>query len=156
MIESITIADVATYASTPQALDRLSKFTYIFGANATGKTTISRIIANEGAFPSCSVAWRGGTRLQPMVYNQDFVEHNFNQTKELKGIFTLGEHNIDTLERIGSAKTELDGRTTKIETLTHTLQGDDGQGGKRGELATLETNFKNKCWTQKQKHDGKL
>ena len=156
MIESIHIAGIATYASTPETLCDLSTFNFIFGANATGKTTVSRVIANEGSFPTCKVSWKGGTKLQPMVYNRDFVEMNFNQSAELKGVFTLGEKNSDTINKIAAAKIELDTITKKIENLNQGLHGVDGIGGKIGELATLETELKNKCWTQKQKHDAKL
>jgi DNA repair exonuclease SbcCD ATPase subunit len=45
MIESISISNVATYASTPEQLDGLSQFNFLFGSNGTGKTTISRLIA---------------------------------------------------------------------------------------------------------------
>lgn len=156
MIESITIASVATYASTPETLSGLSQFNYLFGSNATGKTTVSRIIADEARFPTCNVTWKGGTKLQPMVYNLDFVERNFTQSAELKGVFTLGEKQVDTLAKIATAKEELDAITTKIENLTQGLQGIDGTGGKKGELAALEAEFKDKCWAQKKKHDLKL
>lgn len=48
------------------------------------------------------------------------------------------------------------GITTKLETLTQGLQGVDGTGGKKGELATLDTDLKEKCWAKKQMHDAKL
>lgn len=156
MIESITIANVATFAITPEALNGLSQFNYLFGSNGTGKTTVSRVIADETKFPTCNVTWKAGTKLQPLVYNHDFVERNFNQSAELKGVFTLGEKQLDTLAKIAAAKGELDALTTKIETLTQGLQGADGNGGKKGELATLESGLKDKCWAQKQKHDAKL
>ncbi|MGE3780023.1 MAG: AAA family ATPase, partial [Pirellulaceae bacterium] len=156
MIESITIANVATYDITPQVLNDLSQFTFIFGSNATGKTTVSRVIADEAKFPECKVTWKAGTKLQPLVYNNDFVERNFTQSAELKGVFTLGEKQLDTLSKIAAAKGELDALTTKIEILTQSLQGADGGGGKRGELATLEGGLKDKCWALKQKHDAKL
>ncbi|MDD2893387.1 MAG: AAA family ATPase [Halothiobacillaceae bacterium] len=157
MIESITISSVATYSTTtPERLDGLSKFNFFFGANGTGKTTVSRVIADETKFPTCNVTWKAGTKLQPLVYNHDFVERNFNQSSELKGVFTLGEKQVDTLTEIATAKGELDALTTKIETLTQSLQGADGNGGKKGELATLEAGLKNKCWAQKQKRDAKL
>jgi len=156
MIESITIASVATYASNPETLSGLSQFNYLFGSNATGKTTVSRIIADEEKFPTCNVTWKGGTKLQPMVYNLDFVERNFTQSAELKGVFTLGEKQLDTLAKIATAKRELDALTQKIENLNQGLQGVDGTGGKKGELAVLESEFKNTCWAQKQKHDAKL
>jgi wobble nucleotide-excising tRNase len=156
MIESIQIAGIATFANDPENLCDLSTFNFVYGANATGKTTVSRVIANEGSFPSCKVIWKGGTRLQPMVYNWDFVETNFNQSAELKGVFTLGEKNVDTIKKIAAAKIELDTITKKIENLNQGLHGEDGTGGKKGELAALETELKHKCWAQKQKHDAKL
>lgn len=156
MIESITISEVATFGLGPEKLDGLSQFNFLFGSNGTGKTTVSRVIADEAKYPTCSVHWKGGTKLQPLVYNHDFVERNFTQSTELKGVFTLGEKQADTLAKIASAKSELDALTTKIETLTLGLQGADGTGGKKGELAVLEAGFKDKCWAQKQKHDAKL
>ncbi|MEL0587516.1 MAG: AAA family ATPase, partial [Candidatus Thiodiazotropha sp. (ex. Lucinoma kazani)] len=100
--------------------------------------------------------WRGGTKLQTMVYNHDFVERNFNQSAELKGVFTLGEKQVDTLTKIETMKAELDTLTAKIENLTNTLEGADGAGSKKAELSNLETAIKDKCWVQKQKHDDKL
>lgn len=156
MIDDITIATVATFGTPPESLNGLSQFNYVFGSNGTGKTTISRVIADEAEFPTCKVTWNGGTKLQPMVYNRDFVERNFTQSAELKGVFTLGEEQVDTLAKIAAAKVDLDRLTNKIETLTLGLQGEDGAGGKKGELATLEARLKDKCWVQKQEHDVKL
>ena len=156
MIESITISNVATFAASPEALNGLSQFNFLFGSNGTGKTTVSRVIADEAKFPTCNVSWKAGTKLQSLVYNHDFVERNFNQSAELKGVFTLGEKQVDTLTKISTAKGELDALKAKIETLTQGLQGADGNGGKKGELATLEAGLKDKCWAQKQKHDAKL
>ena len=156
MIESISISNVATYATTPEQLYGLSRFNYLFGSNGTGKTTVSRVIADEAKYPTCNVTWKGGTKLQPLVYNHDFVERNFNQSAELKGVFTLGEKQLDTLDKIAAARAELDALTTRVETLTLGLQGADGTGGKKGDLATLDAELKDKCWAQKQKHDAKL
>ena len=156
MIELIKIADIATYSGAPESLCDLSMFNFIFGGNATGKTTVSRVIANEDNFPSCEVSWKGGTKLQPMVYNKDFIDLNFNQSDELRGVFTLGERNVETINKIAEAKVDLDAITKKIETLNRSLQGDDGIGGRKGDLASLEIELKNKCWAQKQKHDAKL
>jgi len=156
MIESMTIASIATFGPASEVLRDLSKFNFLFGANGSGKTTISRVIADETKFPTCDVVWKAGTKLQPLVYNHDFVERNFNQSAELKGVFTLGEKQLDTLAKIAAAKVEYDALTTKIENLAQGLQGADGKGGKKGELATLEAEFKEKCWAQKQKHDANL
>jgi wobble nucleotide-excising tRNase len=103
MIDSITIAGIATFGNTPEALNRLSQVNFVFGSNGTGKTTISRVIAEESNFPTCKVQWKGGTKLQPMVYNRDFVERNFNQSAELKGVFTLGEKQVDNYLKVFKA-----------------------------------------------------
>lgn len=156
MIESITISSIATFGTTPEQFNALSQFNFLFGSNGSGKTTVSRVIADEAKHPSCKVTWRAGTKLQPLVYNHDFVERNFNQSTELKGVFTLGEKQLDTLAKIATSKAALDALRTKIETLSQVLQGADGNGGKKGELAALEAGLKDKCWAQKQKHDAKL
>ena len=156
VIDEISIAGIATFIVQPEKLDALSQFNYLFGSNGTGKTTISRVIADEDSFPTCKVRWKGGTKLQSMVYNRDFVERNFNQSAELKGVFTLGEKQVDTLAKIDAAKEEQDALTAKIEDLNQTLQGADGSGGKKAELFELENALKEKCWAQKQIHDEKL
>lgn len=156
MIESIQIKETASFGITPEVLTGLSQINFIFGANGTGKTTISRVIADESRIPSCSVVWRGDTKMETLVYNRDFVDRNFGQSSELKGIFTLGEKDKSTLDKITAAKGELDGLVGKIQQYTRTLQGDDGNGGKKGELAVLQTGFEEQCWALKVKHDLKL
>jgi wobble nucleotide-excising tRNase len=156
MIESIRIAGIATYGNVPEIISDLSTFNFFFGSNGSGKTTITRVIADEGRFPTCCVTWKGGTKLQAMVYNRDFVEHNFNQSNELKGIFTLGEKNIEILNKIATAKDDLDILTEKVKNLNANLRGENGVGGKQSELATLNEEFKNKCWFVYTKHKAKL
>ena len=157
MIEEIKIKSVATYdGPTPEKLSDLKKVNFMYGSNGTGKTTIARVIANEAVCPCCTVKWRGGVPLETMVYNRDFIENNFNQSDELKGIFTLGEKDKETLDKIDSAKKELDSKTESITALSNNLTGEDGYGGKIGELETLESDFEESCWELKQKHDTKL
>ena len=47
MIESIHIAKTATFGDAPQAMIGLKMFNYICGSNGSGKTTISRVIADR-------------------------------------------------------------------------------------------------------------
>ncbi len=155
MIESIRIAGVASYSQTPEFLTGLSRFNFLYGSNGSGKTTISRVISDDAGFPACSVTW-SGMKLQTLVYNRDFVTRNFSQSSELKGIFTLGEKNIESIRKIASAKGELDGITKRIDNLHFVLHGKDGSGGKMAELATLDENFKERCWSVYKKHKDKL
>lgn len=156
MIESIQIKGVATYGDTSEQLSGLSKFNFLYGSNGSGKTTITRVVADEGGFPACSVTWKGGTKLQALVYNRDFVAKNFSPSTELKGIFTLGEKNVDTLNNIAAGKSELDAITKRIENLNLGLLGENGAGGKKDELASLDEQFKNRCWSAYTKHKAKL
>jgi wobble nucleotide-excising tRNase len=161
MIESISISNKANFGNTPEVLGSLSKINFIFGGNGSGKTTISRIIANENeashfddSFHSCLVTWRNGAKLQSMVYNSDFIERNFTLSSELKGVFTLGEQQVETLEKITSAKKEIDFITKKIEELIKELQGVDDSiiGGKKAELSKLEAEFVVQCWAKETKY----
>lgn len=151
MIEIIQIQNQASYGSPYETLSGLSKFNFIYGSNGSGKTTISRIIADESAFPGCRLVWRGNIGLEPLVYNRDFVENNFNQPQELKGIFTLGEKDIDILDKVKTAKEVLDSLKEDGLKLKKTLEGEDGKSGKKSELKELESDFEEKCWKLKQK-----
>jgi ABC-type molybdenum transport system ATPase subunit/photorepair protein PhrA len=56
MIESIKIEKgVASFCDDDAILDKLSSNNFIYGSNGSGKTTISRIIAEEHRYPGCSV-----------------------------------------------------------------------------------------------------
>ncbi|WP_429539969.1 AAA family ATPase [Pseudomonas fluorescens] len=153
MIKSLSIAKTATYGDAVQTLDGLARFNFLFGSNGAGKTTITRIITDPTSHPNCTLSWEKGAALEALVYNRDFVERNFNTAPRLKGIFTLGEHDIVNLEAIAEKKAELDEIAAKIENRTNTLHGADQKAGKKKELADLDIEIKDKCWAQKIKHE---
>lgn len=158
MIESICISKVATFQGDDQLIQNPSKFNFIFGCNGSGKTTISRVIADIKKYPSCKLIWKHGRDLEICVYNQDFVEENFHQSSKLKGVFTLGE-GVGIKEQIVAKKTELANIENKIGSLKSQINALDENGNKIGkniELLSLEEDLKNKCWEQKKKHDSKL
>jgi wobble nucleotide-excising tRNase len=157
MLKSISISKVATYGSEPAVLDNLSKLNFIFGSNGTGKTTISRVIAEpkKEQYYNCKITWDNDNELKALVYNRDFVDANF-KSNEIKGIFTLGENNIAIESKISEARSESESIRNEISRLKKTLNGDNGNGGKNGELKSLEELIENKCWEQKTKHDAKL
>ena len=156
MITRIHIKNTATYGQSAEEMDNLTKINFIYGSNGTGKTTISRIIANAAAHPDCAVTWRGGISLETLVYNRDFVERNFNQPDELKGVFTLGARDKETVAKIDAAKQELISIEESIRSLKTTLEGDGGNGGKIAELKQLEEEFAKECWELKSRYDSKF
>lgn len=152
MIGEIIINNVATYHSLASLSD-LRRINYIFGANGTGKTTISRVIAQAEGHTHCQLVWQGALPLDVMVYNRDFVERNFNQNNPLQGVFTLGENQVEAEREIANLQPLIDRARDQIATLNNQLDGVDGQSGKRKELADLEPDLRDKCWKQKQLHD---
>lgn len=157
MINSIHVAKTATYGNPQQSLTGLKTFNYIYGSNGSGKTTISRVVANPGdpAYANCNIDWKGGAPLDTFVYNRDFVAANFGLSP-IKGVFTLGKQSVEDAAALLLATAEVVRRTAEIMTLTTTLQGPGGFSGKRAELETLEQWLQQKCWSQKLKHDAKL
>ena len=156
MIDEIKIKNVATYGPTEEKLTNLKKINFLYGANATGKTTISRVIADESYCHGCIIKWKGEEKLETFVYNRDFIENNFNQSTELKGIFTLGEDDKNIISKISRAQNELNSIQSNIGTLKTTLEGEEGNKGKREDLAGLEGDFEKKCWDLERKHKNKF
>ncbi len=91
MIETISIKKVASYDNGGIQLNNLKKINFIYGANGSGKTTISNFAADQtnGEYSSCSLEWMHGQKLNSLVYNKKFRENNFGKGK-IEGVFTLG------------------------------------------------------------------
>lgn len=151
MLEEIEISKVATYGESPQRLHDLRQINFLFGTNGSGKTTISRVIAHPTEHQSCTLKWRGARPLETLVYNSDFVDRNL--TPQLRGIFTLGEGQNDTLEKIDAARAKVEELETQIGTLKTTLGADNHSSGKRAELRDLRGAFEEQCWKIKTTHD---
>ncbi len=92
MIKNIIIKNVATYDNIGVEVIDLKKVNFIYGANGSGKTTISNFLFNESEqkFNNCAIDWQNTIRLKTLVYNKEFRERNFGKGK-LSGVFTLGE-----------------------------------------------------------------
>ncbi len=149
MIDSISLANTASYSQTPQVLKELKCINYIFGANGTGKTTISRVIANYREYPACTVAWKDNTPLDSFVYNSDYVNRNFNQSVEIPGVFTLGQDSIELERKITELKNNLETARKDKARLLITLKGNDNTNGKTNELAQVQEAFRKACWNSK-------
>lgn len=152
MLEEVRIDDVATYRGLPQTLGGLRPVNFVFGTNGSGKTTISRVIANPEAFPSCGVTWRKAQALQHLVYNSDFATQNY--VARLKGIFTLGDTTAKALADVEAARKKVEDLGGDIATLQERLGHEDEGGGCRAERAALRAKFEVECWTIKAKYDA--
>jgi wobble nucleotide-excising tRNase len=142
MIKSIIIKNVATFDNTGIQIDNLKKVNFIYGANASGKTTISNYLNNPDdekyTGKNCSVKWENDIKLQSLVYNKDFREKNFNG--KIAGVFTLGEATSEQIKAIEDKQQQLQSikdnglqKKNTIESLTK--EKDD-----------LERKFTENCW----------
>lgn len=152
MLEDIYLAEVATYSAQGQHLAPCKEINFIFGTNGSGKTTISRVIADPVAHSSCQLTWAGGHEIERLVYNSDFVERNFTET--LKGIFTLGEESAEILEKIEKAKDEQLKLQEALTNLQTNLGDAESDVGKIGELKKLRRVFEETCWSIKGRHEA--
>lgn len=108
MLESITIKKIATYDDAGIQITDLKKVNFVYGANGSGKTTVTKVIdkPTESLFANCSLAWRGGLPIRTLVYNKDFREANFGKGN-IDGVFTLGQATKEEIEAIKKMQTEL-------------------------------------------------
>lgn len=100
MINSIEIKNIATFDSTHGIITDLKKVNFFYGANGSGKTTISRVLANPSSYNESKISWENDEEGDIIVYNHDFVKRNFNSSSEIPGIYTLGEGSIEIEKKI--------------------------------------------------------
>ena len=109
MIDKIQIKEIATYDDEGILIDNLDKVNFIYGANGTGKTTISRIIQNpeDLDFADCSIKWNDDVPIKSLIYNKAFRDLNFGRSS-IAGVFTLGQATREEVEAINLKKSNLE------------------------------------------------
>lgn len=141
MLQSITLRGTATYCHLGIEIKNLKKVNFIYGANGTGKTTISRFLADvdNPCFSSCNLQWIGGLSMKVEVYNKDFRERNFGKGS-IPGVFTLGEATKEQIEAIQALEKERDDMRAQLSQRKTTLEE------KKSELTALDNSFKEQVW----------
>lgn len=106
MISKITLDNVASY-KRGTSLETNKKINLIYGLNGVGKSTLSNYLydPNNEKFNDCSIDGLDD-ETELLVYNQKFIQDNFYENKELKGIFTLSKSNGDAITKITDASTQ--------------------------------------------------
>ena len=152
MISKININNVASFDKSDHLMDNLGRVNFIFGANGSGKTTISRVLAHPENYPSCGITWEHNQVLPCKVYNADFVESTFTNLSGMPGIFTLGQAEKDVHDQITRIKTLIHETEELKKAATIALQGEDGKTGKQEELNVVIQQYTDRIWQQKQKY----
>jgi wobble nucleotide-excising tRNase len=142
MIESIVIKKTASFDETGVQINNLKKINFIYGVNASGKTTISNLIANPDdlSFQRCSVDWKHNQSLKTVVYNKHFRDNNFGGNSKLKGVFTLGQATRKEKKLIEEKGHELTVLKDGINQQKVTLQT------QKDRKIEKEDTFKETCW----------
>lgn len=138
MIKRIEIKEVATFDSTGINIDDLKAINVIYGSNGTGKSSISRVLAQAEAFPQCHIEWKDGIPMDVLTYNKDFSDKNYSE--QMPGVFTLGE-------AAGEILNEISGKRIKLEEVTGIGLGYKNDISKQEILRDSEKNsFRESAW----------
>ena len=139
MITKISLKNVATFQNEI-LIDDLKKINFFYGSNGTGKTTISKVMANPGNYNECNVEWKNNNKLKTIVFNEDFVREYFYEKDALQGIYTIGEEAKNIEEQIKNKNSEKEKIQKEIDNLNHTIQE------KKNEESKIYNELKKKCW----------
>ena len=138
MIAKIKLHNISTYTE-PISIEP-KKYNFFFGANGTGKSTISRLLDGEISSPDCELVWSGSDHEDIVVYNRSFIIKNFSANSKLQGIFTLGEDSIGFRKQIEDKQKLIDTYTTEAEQKKTTIEKQESKRTQR------RKDFENVCW----------
>lgn len=141
MIKKIVIKDVASFDDEGVTLDNLKKVNFIYGGNACGKTTISRVLSCKDiqhTYPRCNVEWEGSP-LQVVTYNNDFRNNNFREAN-IPGVFTLGQASVEAIADIERLNKERAGYSKAIDTALANI------ATRNAEIAELKSSRQEQLW----------
>lgn len=111
---------------------------FFFGNNGAGKSTIAKAI--KGGVGLTYAPGRTAADYLPLVYNQQFIDENFQSYRNLRGVFTLNAKNAKVQEQIDEATTER-GRIKKLLSVTI-----DRQNILLDNRTNLNREFQQECW----------
>ena len=105
MIRTIKLNNCVPYQQAE--LSDCKKINFVFGANGSGKSTISTFFSGSTAprFSQSYIEWNGQAHETIYVYNRDFRRNNFQQT--IPGVFTMGNATIEDINELEEMKRNL-------------------------------------------------
>lgn len=128
MLKSIEVKNVATYSPEGSNLEDLQPINFIYGANGSGKTTISNYLTqlDEPKYTDCKLIWEHNQPLKAHVYNKDFREQNFFKA-DIPGVFTLGKASAEQLQKLKEKQEEIKELRKQASEERRRLAGFDNQ-----------------------------
>lgn len=110
MITSLNIKNVATCdPENGVQINDLQKVNFIYGANGSGKTTISNFFLNpsDTNYGDCQIEWENDEPLTTYVYNKQFREQSFFKG-DIPGVFTFGKATPEQIQELKNKKEEIE------------------------------------------------
>lgn len=103
MLKSINLNKVASYKNKVSLITD-KKINLIYGLNGAGKSTFSNYLydRNDSKYKDCSIKGLDSDH-EILVYNNTFIQENFFEADDLKGIFTLSKENKEAEIKIANA-----------------------------------------------------
>ena len=139
MIKSIKMIDCTPYHQTE--INDCKKINFVFGANGSGKSTISSFLSGrqDQRFASSSVEWDGVLHESIYVYDRAFRNENFQQT--IPGVFTMGSATIEDIKALEELKKQLSDLQGDWEKNTSSYKKIVDEN-----IPNCEKRFKEKAW----------
>ena len=128
----------ATFADVP--IDELTFVNFFYGNNGAGKSSIAHAIKEDDG-----IVWAEGKSADDydvLVYNQDFINDNFINYGDLKGVFIFGEEDIEAKKKIAELTDE------KKRKSDERLAALEEYKKKSGGLGSALTQFQDTCFTK--------
>ena len=100
-ITNITL-NRATFSNVP--INELTFVNFFYGNNGAGKSSIAYAIEEDDG-----VVWGDGKSaadFDVLVYNQNFINNNFANYGDLKGVFIFGEEDIEAKGKVDKLSDE--------------------------------------------------
>lgn len=133
-INKITL-NTATFNNEPVIPTYINLF---FGRNGAGKSSIAKAIeAGEG------IEWKAGESEDAydiLLYDQDFIDDNFESYDNLQGVFTVNQVNIEIQKRIDALSEE------KIQVAGAMARLIEDGNKKKAVQNSLMTQLQEECW----------
>jgi len=155
MLKSLNLRGAPAFDGAGETtIGPLKPVNFLFGSNGSGKTTISRALADPGQFAGTTLTWNWTTRpLGIKVYNSDYVKATLQLAANLPGVFLLGEESADVRAEIDA----LTGPVGSIATEQKRFDELDGSlKSKVSEIAKAHEGLKAVAWSNRTKVPAEL
>lgn len=148
MLEYLRMRNAPAFdAATGVDIGPLKPVNFLFGPNGSGKTTVSRALADPSRFAGTTLEWCSSPGvLGVKVYNRDYVNDTLTAAGHLPGVFLLGKASVE----IQAELDELTGVSGSIATAQDAVTRDETSLAKKiRDVAAVRDELRNAAWARR-------